>query len=420
MTARRAARAEPDAPLPAPRPWRASARLAWADFVFEWRVSLCLVTALAAVLTPLLVLFGLKFGIVTAMTDRLVANPLNRQIAIVGSYSLGPDWFAHMQARPDVAFVLPRTRSLAATLDALTPSGGALPPLAMVPTAPGDPLLDGVPVPREPFEVVVSRPVAERMGIGPGDGFTGLVARRIAGRHEAVRLPLTVAGVLPEALAGHNVVFVTLDLLVAAEEYRDGRAVPLLGAETGDGSRPAARHFAGARLFAGSLDDVAPLAETLRAQGMEVQTRAEDIETVKAVDRVLGTIFHAVAGIAVAGFVVSLAASLWANVERKRRDLALMRLVGFSTASVCAFPAGQAALVALAGTALSLAAYSGVAALLNATFSANLAEGEFVCRLLPHHAAAAAGLTVALALAASFVGGRRASRIEPAESLRDH
>jgi putative ABC transport system permease protein len=420
VTAPDAAALPRPARTPASRQWRVSARLAWADFLHEWRVSLCLVTALAAVLTPLLVLFGLKFGVVTAMTDRLTANPLNRQVSIVGSHRLGPDWFARMSSRPEVAFVLPRTRSLAATLEALMPSGRALPPLAMVPTAPGDPLLAGVPIPRGPFEAVVSHPVAERMGIGPGDGFTGLVTRQIAGRQEAVRLPLRVVGVLPEALAGRNAVYVALDLLVATEEYRDGRAVPLLGVEAGDRPPPGTRHFAGARLFARDLDDVAVLARTLRAEGMEVQTRAEDIETVKAVDRVLGVIFHAVAGIAVTGFLVSLAASLWANVERKRRDLALMRLLGFSTASVCAFPAGQAMLVALAGTALSLAAYSGVAALLNATLSANLAEGEFVCRLLPRHAAAAAGLTVALSLAASLVGGRRAFRIEPAESLREH
>ena len=39
-----------------------SVRLAASDFLFEWRLTSCLVLALAAVLAPLLVLFGLKYG----------------------------------------------------------------------------------------------------------------------------------------------------------------------------------------------------------------------------------------------------------------------------------------------------------------------------------------------------------------------
>ena len=257
------------------------------------------------------------------------------------------------------------------------------------------------------------------MGLAEGGRFTGVVSRKLNGALETVRLPLVVSGVLPETLVAQNAVFVTLDLLVATEDYRDGHSVSLLGAMTGEPVAPGDRQFAGARLFVKDLDDVAAVARALRDQGVEVQTRAEDIDTVKAIDRVLGFIFHTIAGIAVTGFLISLAASLWANVERKRKDLALMRLVGFSAGSIAAFPAGQAVLVALSGAGLSLLAYSGVAMLLNATLSTNLAKDEFVCRLLPGHMGIAVALTVALALAASSIGGYRASRIEPAESLRD-
>ena len=47
-------------------------RLASRDYVHEWLMSVCFVLALAAVLGPMMVLFGLKFGIVGAMVDQLV------------------------------------------------------------------------------------------------------------------------------------------------------------------------------------------------------------------------------------------------------------------------------------------------------------------------------------------------------------
>ncbi|MBE1043371.1 ABC transporter permease, partial [Escherichia coli] len=45
--------------------------LAWADYRGEARLSLCAIFALAAVITPLLVLFGLKYGLVSTLTERL-------------------------------------------------------------------------------------------------------------------------------------------------------------------------------------------------------------------------------------------------------------------------------------------------------------------------------------------------------------
>ena len=59
--------------------------LASRDYLHEWQVSFCFVIALAAVLGPMMVLFGLKFGIVGAMVDQLVEDPRNREIRPVSS-----------------------------------------------------------------------------------------------------------------------------------------------------------------------------------------------------------------------------------------------------------------------------------------------------------------------------------------------
>jgi putative ABC transport system permease protein len=389
---------------------RSTLRLAFADFVHEWRVSACLVLALAAVLAPLLVLFGLKSGIVTTMRDRLLADPRNLEVTIVGSYRLTPQWFATLRDQPETGFLMPRTRSLAATLDLVGEGGRTLAGAEMVPSATNDPLLRGAVPPAGLDRVLLSHSAARQLGVSAGGTVTALVSRTLGGERQARRLPLTVTAVLPEAAFGRDAAFVSLELLVAAEDYRDGHDEAVV---LGD------RAFASARLFARRLDGVAALADRLRADGIEVRTRADDIEMVKAVDRTLGFIFSVIAALAVGGYLLSLAASLWANVDRKRRELALMRLVGFPPAAALAFPAIQAALIALAGSALSAVLAYGVATAVNATLATNLNREEFVCLLRAADLAVAAGATLVLALIASSLGGYRAARIDPAESLRE-
>ncbi len=56
--------------------WSKVFRLSSRDYVHEWLMSGCFVLALATVLGPMMVLFGLKFGIVGAMVDQLIENPV--------------------------------------------------------------------------------------------------------------------------------------------------------------------------------------------------------------------------------------------------------------------------------------------------------------------------------------------------------
>lgn len=397
-----------------------AARLALADFRFDARVSACLVLALAAVMTPLLVLFGLKYGMVSTLQQRLLADPANREIVVVGSQRLAPEWFESLRQSRDVGFLAPRSRSLSATLDARGPEGAAYPGLEMVPSAAGDPLLPPGAKPPTGNAAWLTATAAQRLGARPGDTVTAQVARTLNGETQAARFPLTVAGVIPESAFGRAAAFVAVELLLATEDFRDGYAAPGIGHAAGT-PRPAVppRAFAGLRLYAADLDGVAPLAGRLRSQGMEVRTRAAEIENVKAIDRVLSLIVLVIAAIGATGFLLSLGASLWANVERKRRDLALMRLIGFSPGAAALFPAVQAVLVAVLGAALSGVVYLGVSALFDLALGANLGANEFVTRMPALHFAAACAATLVAALAAAGFAGRRAASVDPAESLRD-
>jgi putative ABC transport system permease protein len=403
------------------RPNREILRLAYRDFAHERRISLCFVLALMAVLAPLLVLFGLKFGLVDTLARRLVESPSNREVLAVGSRHFDEAWFARIAARADVAFVVPNTRRIAASLSRLmSPSNGTeLRALQMTPTGGGDPLL-GVSgaAPSGVAELVLSAVAARKLAVGPGDRLVARIDRHRNGRDEGVVWELTVTGVLaPESLA-EEAALVPLVLLVATEDYRDGVAVPELGWE---GSEPPVgpRTYARFRLYATSIYTVAGLAADLTAEGIEVRTQVAEIAAVQSLDRNLTRVFWLIALIGTLGFLASLAANLLANVERKRRELSIVRLIGFPTLSLVLFPVTQAVLVALLGALAALALYLPVATALNGWFAESLQPGESICRLLPAHVLSALAATLFGAAASAAWAGWRAARIEPAEGLRD-
>ena len=396
-------------------------RLAYRDFAHERRISLCYVLALMAVLAPLLVLFGLKFGLVDTLGQRLVESPANREVLAVGSRRFEQAWFERMAARPDVAFVVPNTRRIAASLSRLlNPAKGLdLRALQMIPTGPGDPLLgESTATPQGLAELVLSASAARKLGAGAGDRLVARIDRHRNGRDEGVVWELTVAGVAaPEALAD-DAALVPLALLVATEDYRDGVAVPELG---WDGGPPAAgpRSYARFRLYATSIYSVAGLESDLTAEGIEVRTQVAEIAAMQALDRNLSRVFWLIALIGTLGFLASLAANLLANVERKRRELSIVRLIGFPTLSLVLFPVAQAVLVAVLGALAALVVYLPVAGALNGWFAESLQPGESICRLLPIHVSIALTATLLGAAAAAAWAGWRAARIEPAEGLRD-
>jgi putative ABC transport system permease protein len=394
--------------------------LAVADARHEWRATLCLVLALAAVLAPLLVLFGLRFGVVQTLTDRLAGDPRNLEIAPVGAGRFDRDFFERAQQWPEVAFLVPKTRSIAASID-LIGKEGRIVNAEMVPTRSGDPLIlrerHDWPL-QSPFDVVLSGPAARKLGVQAGIELAGIIARSSDGREERVRITLKIAMVLPESVYARDAAFVAAGLLDATESFRDGFAEPLLKAE-GNPRPEGERIYAGFRMYGRTIYDIPVLRDRLQTEMVEVSTRAAEVEQLMSLDRNLGLLFWLIAGIGTAGFLLSLGVSLWGAVERKRRDLATLRLLGFRARATIAFPVVQAGAIAALGAVLALAAFALVASVINRHFASSLGAGETACRLLPMHVAIAIATTLACALAASALAGARVARIEPSEGLRE-
>jgi putative ABC transport system permease protein len=396
-------------------------RLSLQDYLHERLLSACAVLGLAAVLAPLLLLFGVKSGIINTMADRLIEDPRNREVTPVGSGRYGGDWFSVASKRPDVAFVIPQTRSIAASMVLNNREGGKHHSVAvdLIPTGEGDPLLEKWGrVPANETSVVLSDTAARKLDVAAGQEVIGRVGRSVAGIREQVTTRLKVAAVLPIEAFQREAAFVRLRLLEATEDYRDGRGSEVFG-WPGQAHPAGPREYPSFRLYARSIYDVAKLRNMFFDQGLEVYTKVEEIEVVQSLDRSFTLIFRLIAIVAVFGYFASMASNVLANVNRKSRHLGVTRLIGFSTGSIVWFPIVQSVATSILGTVTAVCFYLVVELLINRLFSQYLAAGEYVCRLSLGHLIVALGFTVAMSIMASAYAAFRVAKIEPSEVIRD-
>ncbi len=392
--------------------------LASKDYFHEWQISVCFVLALAAVLGPMLVLFGLKFGIVGSMIDELVENPVKREIRPVGSGHYDRSWIEKLRQRDDVDFIVPRIRSIASTLSVSSEQAGRILQFEVIPSAKGDPLLDDQLQPPEGMKkIVLSASAAKKLQVSAGNQIEGSLLRQYQGVKERVSLRLEVVAVAPATAFNRDGLFASVMLVEALEDFRDGHAVPALGWQGSDVVQD--RSYTGFRLYARSIYDVSGLRDSFERSGIEVRTQAADIESVRRMDQTLSAIYWAIALIGLGGFSLSLGASLWANVDRKRKELSVLRLVGFRSGEIVLFPVVQGLYTAIFGWALACGIYYVAAWSINFMLAPQLDAAQKICRLLPEHYGIALAITAGASVLAAILAGMRAAGIEPSEGMRD-
>lgn len=599
--------------------------LAVSDLFHEWILSLCLAVALAAVIAPLLLLFGLKFGTIDTLRQRLIQDPSNREIRPMSTIERDPAWFQTMAQRPEVAFVVPTTRQIAASVQVQPVQGSARVDVDLVPSAEGDPLLlqNATPVPKA-GEVVLTALAAQTVGVRAGDRVIVTATRSHGATSERASVELKVVGTLSMRASGLKAVYAPLPFLEAVEAYKDGLAVPAFGwtgsqpvaAPEYDGAivaidetlseerqlqlvvhtgfskiqlmkgeglaalagwnlapghtvywlsagsatvredslaaardalrgfhfqvfpwiRPltvtvlngtgkaaelpvqaltvsasdarrwgivpappwgdaqndpfqislpesvplqgqltlSARHagnrlnfpvhtvegpappgpaalvpaalagtlrlsetrrlhydpasrqvllerrnYTAFRMYARSLETVDSLRRQLADEGIPVYTEAQRIAEVTALDRHLTLIFLLIATVSVAGGIAVLVASLYASIQRKQRELGVLRLLGLSGGTLMRFPIYQALMVTTAGYGVASAGFGSIALTINTLFRSHLQPGEALCKLPALGQAASLSGALALATLGASLAAWRVRRGTAADALRD-
>ncbi len=585
-------------------------------------LTLCLVIALAAVIAPLLVLLGLKYGTIETLRDRLVEDPVYREIRPAQIYELDQEWFDDVGTWPEVEFVVPSVLPLSSIVHVKHPESGNLEMFDLISSAPGDPLLleNGAPVPKD-GECVLTAEAARVLGLEKGNTLQARVTRSRGGQREMAASNLLVAGVLDPGAGSLPRVYTPLSFVQDMEAYKEGYGVQSRGwsgdtpepylsfdgvvlltrpalepidrtgliintgfagiSETGPGEvqdltalevpeewsayklstpgraatmswvralrqklrgrdyillpyvsevflldatgneiRPAGLSlgnreamllgidplpwgaftgtagdagqvamvllpapplekqevvfqgviemrlalepegitglermvvpaelmgvlrtamqrgvefdpgsgsfamvrggFRGFRMYTASIDDVPGVYRRLQNQGMDSIAQVETIERIQVLDAGLGRLYSLIALLGVSGGTAVLLSSLYAAVERLRRDLGVLRLVGLGRRHVFFLPMVQGLIISALGLAAGFAAYYFLAGLINHTFSAELAPGEKFCTLPPGYVGGIILLTLVLALGSSLAAAWRTTRIDPAEVIRDN
>lgn len=176
--------------------------------------------------------------------------------------------------------------------------------------------------------------------------------------------------------------------------------------------------YRGFRLYARSIDDVPSLAEELKAEGVPVIAEIEAIRRIQVLDSGLSRLFWLIAILGVGGGVAVLVASLYASVERKSRDLAMLRLIGLSRMDLFAFPVYEGVMIAAGGLLVSLASYALLSTIINQVFASEMAAGEKICSLPWSYLLGAALLTLGIATFSALFAAAKATRIDPADAIR--
>lgn len=392
-----------------------AARIALASLWHERIHLFCNVAILAGALVPLLVLFGVKSGIYRALLDDLLRDPNLLHVTTQGDNAFSEDDRAEIAGWPEAAFVALKTRAISDNALIQRPGGDRVAQATLVPSGPGDPLLsDGAKV--SEGQVAVSRRLSEQLTIENGAGI------RIVARSEQrgpLLLDATVVDILkPDEMKGYAVLMtpVEMDLI---EAYYDGYALPDFGLAEGRPLAERTTSFEGLRLYARGLRDVASLEARIQDRfGVRTHSRALDIEGVLALGRNLDLAFLLIASTAVVGLGAALLFSFWAEVDRKRRVLATLMLVGLRRREIALVPLVQAFAIGVAGILGAFVLFWAAAFIADAMFADRMPGGKSVIELSALAALFAVLLPLLIVLTAALFAVRTALGIDPAITLR--
>ncbi|WP_347909736.1 FtsX-like permease family protein [Pseudomonas grandcourensis] len=393
--------------------------LALQDLWHDRKVSLCIAASLVAVIAPLLLLFGLKHGVVSQLQDELLRDPRNLEVKMLSNGNYDTAWIERLRQRPETGFALGQTRSLNTQADLLIGMQRFVEGAEIIATEPGDPQLNLAPLNPVGNQVILSASAAQRLQAKAGDSVQLRALRRLEGVNERGEMTLTVLAVLDGARFGRAAGFVAPPLLLDLERFRDGYQVSGFGVDTGKPQGNLQPLYARARVYARDIDQVAPLERWLNEQHIETSSRLADIDNVKAINHVLGLIFGVIAAAALIGCVASMVGAFLANIDRKRKSLAVLRLLGFKRRAVGGFVILQALALSLAGYVGGLGFYAVGSHLFDYLLGSSRATGTFVCHITVWHGLAALLLTFLVAALVAMIGALRAINIQPAESLRE-
>src|SRR5690606_22947115 len=145
---------------------------------------------------PLLLLFGLKHGVVTQLQQALLHDPRNLEVKMLSSGSFDQAWLDRLRQMPGVAYAVGMTRSLNTQADLRLDRRRFLENVEVLASAQGDPLLQTQARDLSPQEIILTQEAARRLNWQAGELVHIRVDRRLDGQREQGDKAMTVVDVL--------------------------------------------------------------------------------------------------------------------------------------------------------------------------------------------------------------------------------
>ncbi|AYF02852.1 hypothetical protein PY32053_03278 [Paracoccus yeei] len=396
-------------------------RLALAELRHARIWTLCQVIGLAALLLPLLILFGIKNGVIADRTAALLQDPEALRITIARTGSYPAALITELSADPDVRFVAPHPIRLAVMADFAAAADASRIAIGVTLLASGadDPYLPAGLAPPRPGEAVISAPLAGQLGLTVGDRVDALLRPGKDAPDGAV-LGFTISGVTEAGTWARVGALLHRDDLFLIQDWTHG-AVALAGTDLGTarGTPRDRDDYPSLRLYAANADAAAALMQRLAARGIATGGTPQQAGALIFLRNALDAGFATVAVVGLVGVTASFAANLWTAVIRNRRAISLLRLAGLGQGGAVLFPLAQALAIGLVGWVLAIGFYAALTGVLDRLLGETFGVGQQVARLtwVEYTASAVATLTVSglAAIWAAFA----ITRISPEEGFND-
>ena len=332
---------------------RLAIRFAIADLIHDRLLTVVGIVLLAALIAPPVVLHTLRVGLVETWAQDLAKDIRNREVVIVGENRITQDDLREIGGWSETGFVVPEPSFFVSTQRARkSDSRGVAVDLNLRTTAHSDPVMAGV-INRAlgPFEMILSDRAAERLDVVVGDNLTILLARTPSDA-TPVREPvaLTVVAVLPQQRWAGTDGFVSPQTLLGFREWLtfasdDPTAVPVIDGAVWQSLRIYAPEVAGATALRDKLDQF----------GLETRLMTDQVDRILKLETGLRQVFSIVLILSATAFVITAFLLQWLSVVRKKRDFALMSVIGMTPADLAIFPSFQGGVMTAIACLISVA-----------------------------------------------------------------
>lgn len=331
---------------------RLSIRFAIADLIHDRLLTAVGIVLFAALIAPPVVLHTLRVGLVETWAQDLAKDIRNREVIIVGENQISDEDLTGIGDWPETDFVVPEPSFFVSTQRARkADSRGIALDLNLRTTTLGDPVMAGfLDVPLAAFETVLTASAARKLDVNVGDSVALLLARTPADSSPMREtVPLLVVGVLPDQRWGGENGFVSPQTLLGFREWL-----------TFDSDNPAGlppletATWQSMRIYAPEVAAATALRDRLDALGFETRLMTDQVDRILKLEVGLRQVFNIVLILSATAFVITAFLLQWLSVVRKKRDFALMSVIGMTRGHLAVFPAFQGVMMTALACAISL------------------------------------------------------------------